>query len=629
MSDMMADTKVTLKQGDQSVTVERKPTDKMMQSMTPNALLGGMVGGNSPTPVADDQQINVTSGEYVVNQPAAQKYAGLLEDINNEGKQMLAAGGWTGDSMMPKGYNLGGKISKIYNEGYTAPGQAYVIAKSKGYNQGGAVMPDLNNPDEILQSPIFKKLVKQSQDYGYDAANLPTMIFEHPQFGRLFDTPEKQEALLKANATAQTTAPNYAMGGRVNYNTGGLVDQALAESGQSKYHYDIYGPSAKTKEILARLEGPVLTGDDPVGEIDSQVVTPKIGLEEDVQAIASDKPLTPVPGAGGADTAPKGTPGVLPNKAYDFILEKSRGLAAGKGFGGAKLGAKEYVDELYKPAGGYAKPGSTSAGSGSKRVFNLEWRDPKTGQLEVRAGRRNANGDFELQDKSGNWVPAHQVTKTNDIRVAPRSADPGVEDGAGGIPNADSFNEATGIPTFTFNRESEGKAYGYTVRAIAADDGLTKLEGQIAPTNLSSLWGGLAQWASRNANAGVTSAVINSVIADSGLQQYSREMTKFLQAILRNDTGAAYTGTEIADYLSAFGIAPGTEMTPEILKSFQNGRKQEIATSIGRTGKAGPYLSGLLEGKYPTPGLGGNTGGVTSKDGKAGTTSSGVGWKIK
>ena len=36
-------------------------------------------------------------------------------------------------------YNKGGlssKISKIYKEGYTAPGQAYAIAKSMGYNKG-------------------------------------------------------------------------------------------------------------------------------------------------------------------------------------------------------------------------------------------------------------------------------------------------------------------------------------------------------------------------------------------------------------------------------------------------------------------------------------------------------------
>ena len=67
-----------------------------------DGIIGGMISGNSPTPVADDKTIQVTSGEFVVNQPAAQKYAGLLHQINEEGKQMLAGGGWT------EGYATGG-----------------------------------------------------------------------------------------------------------------------------------------------------------------------------------------------------------------------------------------------------------------------------------------------------------------------------------------------------------------------------------------------------------------------------------------------------------------------------------------------------------------------------------------
>ena len=34
------------------------------------------------------------------------------------------------------GWNIGGKISKLHGEGYKAPGQAYAIAKSMGYNTG-------------------------------------------------------------------------------------------------------------------------------------------------------------------------------------------------------------------------------------------------------------------------------------------------------------------------------------------------------------------------------------------------------------------------------------------------------------------------------------------------------------
>ena len=562
-------------------------------------------------------------------------------------------------AMKSEGYNLGGKISKLHGEGYTAPGQAYAIAKNMGYNQGGPIV-DLEDPEVISNSPIFMKLIQQSQQYGYDPVEIPNMIFEHPQFGKLFDTPEKQDALIQANALAQSDDGGY--------NQGGTVGKDQLNALIAQYHSMRPGFAktrlgnkirALTRQVISPLDRSRSLGSgggfiprrgyNTGGSVEDQYAAGTFipGVNQPKPTVnAPTNPNTLLGGtapeletgsiitpetkevAGGSDMAANGAnqalPGVLPNKTYDYILERSRQLHAGKGSGAAKLGAKDYVDELYKPPGGYAKAGSGSGGV-SKRAFNLEYRD-ENGELQVRAGRQGPNG-YELKDDNGNWVDAAQVAGTQDIRIAPRSANPGIEAGAGGIPNAVSYNEATGIPTFTFNRESEGKAYGYTVRAIAADKNLSGLESKIPPQEISSLYGGLAQWAARNANAGITPAVINSVLEKSGLQQYSREMTKFLQAILRNDTGAAYTGTEIADYLAAFGIAPGTQITPEILQSFQNGRKQEIATSIGRTGQAGPYLTGLLEGKYPTPGIG-NDVGVVNKEGNSGTTSSGVNWKI-
>lgn len=663
LDDPAAKTKITVKEGDKSITMERTPSE---QSMTANGLLGGMVSGMSPSPVADDKMINVTSGEFVVNKPAAQKYAGLLEDINNEGREMLARGGYTGSSMM-EGYAQGGKtalsnkISKIHGEGYTAPGQAYAIAKSMGYAEGGEVTWT-NNPQEdavmIMQHPLFKRLVGESKMYGYDAAELPAQILGS-QLGRLFDTPEKMEALHIANAAAQAEGNAFAEGGPIgeiakskrgvftekakaagmtvqqyadhvlaegsgasaetrkqanfarnaakwNKAEGGMIDDALAQSGQSRYHYDLYGPSEETQRILDEMqtaatqstgETPAVTPDSLLGNGDDLVETvPGTTIVEDDVAVSA----APEGEETAKETTPfsQVTPGVLDNRSFDFILEKSRGLAAGKGFGGAKLGAREYVDELYKPA----ETAKGGAAGKRGRSANIRWRD-ENGQEQVRAGTQ-IDGEWYLKNDAGELVPASDVTGTQDYQVTGRSSEPGVEAGAGGIPNADSYNDVTGIPSFTFARESESKAYGYTVRAIAADKDLTELEGQIPAEDIASLYGGLAQWASRNANAGVTASVINTLIKDAGLQQYSRQMTKFLQAILRNDTGAAYTGTEIADYLSAFGIAPGTVITPEVLKSFQDGRRQEIAVSIGRTGKAAPYLDGLLSGKYPIPGLG-------------------------
>ena len=176
ITDMGAKTKVTMKQGDQTITVERAP--EQSQGMTPNQLIGqgmglldnfaqgtgGMVPGQSPTPVADDVPANLTSGEFVVNQPAAQKYSGLLEDINNEGREILARGGYVGDSKV-NNYAMGGGIQSK-------------VEKIMRYNMGGRVMPKYD-------------------DY----------------FSKAFDR-------------------GFAQGGRVGYNIGGQVDAAAQLQGQ-------------------------------------------------------------------------------------------------------------------------------------------------------------------------------------------------------------------------------------------------------------------------------------------------------------------------------------------------------------------------------------------------------------
>ena len=143
-----ADVTVTHKDPDTGRTTTVK-SPKGDNARIEDMLGGGQVPGKAPTPVADNQLARVTPGEFVVNAPAASKYADLLETINDEGRQALAAGGWTmGPGQVPPmtahpgkpmGYNIGGKISKLHGEGFTAPGQAYAIAKNMGYAMGGEI----------------------------------------------------------------------------------------------------------------------------------------------------------------------------------------------------------------------------------------------------------------------------------------------------------------------------------------------------------------------------------------------------------------------------------------------------------------------------------------------------------
>ena len=106
MSKRDEDLTITRKLKDGTTVTIKSPADSQieMTGLLKTMTGGGMIDAYSPSPVADDHQVNVTGGEYIVNQPAAQKYSGLLEKINNEGRQMLAEGGWT------DGYAIGGPV---------------------------------------------------------------------------------------------------------------------------------------------------------------------------------------------------------------------------------------------------------------------------------------------------------------------------------------------------------------------------------------------------------------------------------------------------------------------------------------------------------------------------------------
>lgn len=241
----------------------------------------------------------------------------------------------------------------------------------------------------------------------------------------------------------------------------------------------------------------------------------------------------------------------------------------------------------------------------SRSAVNLRWLDPKTGMEMVRAARY-MNGDYFLK-KDGKWVDAEEVTGTPDYTAANRSEVADVETGAGGIPNAVSYNEATGTPSFKFQRESEAKDYQFGLRTIAANRELEQLvKSEDDFNNLASLGGAIRRYAANNADAGITSTALSAALKDSGYsdgdvaRMFSSPAFRFLQGVLRIDTGAAYTGTEIQNYWSAF--LPTTGDTVDQWYQKGDARQREISALIGRTGKAAPYLAELQAGKRELPG---------------------------
>ena len=151
------DMTITIKKPNGASVTYKSPEGSQVEM---DGILGGMVEGATPTPVSDNTMIRVTPGEYVVNQPAAQKYKGLLNQINDEGKQMLAMGGWT------KGYANGGIVgsANMANESISQAMQNIEAAKSAIGGEGGSAGFDHTMP--VNNDTFGKWLTPITGDFG-------------------------------------------------------------------------------------------------------------------------------------------------------------------------------------------------------------------------------------------------------------------------------------------------------------------------------------------------------------------------------------------------------------------------------------------------------------------------------
>ena len=243
-----------------------------------------------------------------------------------------------------------------------------------------------------------------------------------------------------------------------------------------------------------------------------------------------------------------------------------------------------------------ANMSSGSSGGTYNRPFNIVGRDAD-GYEVVRSGTL-IGGVPHMENEAGEMVPASSIL--NDVRIGGRSESQDVVMGPGGIPNASGISES-GIPQFYFARESEQKTYGYAIRAIGAYKDMENMIASASPKEITTLRAGLERWAASNANASVTGAVLNDIIDGAGIQgQFAATSRAFLQAVLRADTGAAYTGTEIADYAGVFLPAPGDN--PQEVAQKKVLMERELMRFAGTTGSAAPYLAGVIDGTYQLPG---------------------------
>jgi hypothetical protein len=257
-----------------------------------------------------------------------------------------------------------------------------------------------------------------------------------------------------------------------------------------------------------------------------------------------------------------------------------------------KVAAKKTANEVF----GVNKP--TSMG----RPVNIKG-IRADGSEEIVVGRRNDNNSYDvfIDDQ---WVPI-EMSGLSDVQVTSRGAEQAFERGVADPRNDVSIDNATsvspsGVPTFKHKNQFESDNYQMAKRAV---DNYPIVDAMMKDPemrkHITSAMGGLQTYAAGNANARITAASINLAIGDSIPQKYRSATQAWLQALLRADTGAAYSETEIMDYIATNIPQVGDEDDTVAFKLAQ--MKTTTETMAANAGQGAKYLLGRLDGSIEPP----------------------------
>jgi len=241
------------------------------------------------------------------------------------------------------------------------------------------------------------------------------------------------------------------------------------------------------------------------------------------------------------------------------------------------------------------------------RNYNIVGRRPDGTEDVVKAMSDSRGNQLVLEDMpdgTKQWIPIEESDLT-DIQETTKSKSQAFERGVADPRNNIAIDNATyvssgGVPTFSHKNESERKSYQLAKRAV---DNYPIVDAMMKDPemrkHITSAMGGLQTYAAGNANSKITAASINLAIGDSIPQKYRSATQAWLQALLRADTGAAYSETEIMDYIATNIPQVGDKDDTVAFKLAQ--MKSTTETMAANAGQGAKYLLGRLEGSIEPP----------------------------
>ncbi len=555
------DITVTVKGENGSSITYKSPTGSQMDmkgilgGMVDGFSDGGMVNGNAPSPVADNKQIMVTPGEFVVNQPAAQKYAGILDKINNEGKQMLAQGGWThGGQMKPNHYAQGGGIHSTPNELYDM------------------LQEDLPYIEEMIKAG---KPVSDVAQYYVSSWGLAPTDTTYETIGSVYDELKgiggyaTDSTPITASANPQKKAMEFAQneGLMNNPTTMGILQGAVREAVQDWSTLPQHEKSewGSIDELISYYLTDTAT---ETGLYDGHYKDDVYATGGKVEGYAFGG-SSYNPNANDMQYSPS-------NDAINLNKLRQR-IADAKSPVEADALAAELMSVLKQLRGdGYWSGGEVEG--------------------EVSKGATPAEGDsITVKGNTFYWTNGKWSYKSG--TAAPKWAMKGINNtlGKSTVPTTQSIagqsdTSGSSNPTAELDKETHAKNAGWAKRAIEAEKVIRELNAQgYNPASLAR--------SKQEFFAGLVGG--NDLFRDEKGQRYQKAIESLVAAVLRKDTGAAIAHNEFERTYRQLFPAFGTGRAAQ--EDVANQRKQNIESFIDASGPKAGELTAQLGKLFDEP----------------------------
>ncbi|CAB4160651.1 hypothetical protein UFOVP730_4 [uncultured Caudovirales phage] len=224
---------------------------------------------------------------------------------------------------------------------------------------------------------------------------------------------------------------------------------------------------------------------------------------------------------------------------------------------------------------------------------------PRDGSPAFDVIGRIVNGQTLVRHPTTNQeVPVNEAFPNASATFAGMGDRPMFEQQAGGIPGAVRVTRIGGedIPVFEFNRESDGKAFGFGLNAITAHQRLIQLE-QSGNFNPTSVTAAIAQYLSDRGPIDIRR--VGSLFTSPQDQAYATAVLQYVNAVARRESGAQINEGEWARYSAMFAARPGE--SPEAVGERAQTRMNNIVPLIGQSGPAAIYLGQVANNERRLP----------------------------